>query len=327
MKKYAVLSCLTVISLILVACQVVSPNPAMPAAETEDLGQNATLESQLTEQAATIEALNTMVATTPSPLPTEIEVIPEATEVPPVATEVPPVVTENPPYTGEFIVVESLGLVLKLPVEVAQSAEVTSVLPDDPNQGWSEFALPARRMVSFSGYAIPDHFHTPVIYVYAFYQLLQGGAFGSTIAATLQGLLTDPEFDLQAEGSLPFLPPFNAGQVFHVLEQRLDSEHNSGIRYLTLYSQALVGVDDYDIFYTYQGLSADGQYYISAVLPINSSLLSDDQLTQAELETIAIDYEAYLNSMTDMIGADNGASLSPTLAALDAMMMSLFSQD
>lgn len=327
MKKFAVLSCLTFISLILAACQVVSPNPTMPAAKTEDPGQNATLESQLTQQAATIEALNTMVATTPSPMPTEIEVIPEATEVPPVATEVPPVATENPPYAGEFIVVESYGLVIKLPVEVAQSAEVTSVPPDDPNQGWSEFALPARRMVSFSGYAIPDHFHTPVIYVYAFHELVQGGAFGSTMAATLQGLLTDPEFDLQAEGSLPFLPPFNAAQIFHVLEKRLDSDHNSGIRYLTIYSQALVGVDDYDIFYTYQGLSADGQYYIAAVLPINSSLLSDDQLTQTELETIAIDYEAYLTSMTDMLREDNGASLTPTLAALDAMMMSLFSQD
>jgi len=86
-------------------------------------------------------------------------------------------------------------------------------------------------------------------------------------------------------------------------------------------------VDDYDIFYTYQGLSADGQYYISAVLPINSSLLSDDELTQAELETVAIDYEAYLTSMTDTLREDNGASLTPTLAALDTMMMSLFSQD
>ena len=88
-----------------------------------------------------------------------------------------------------------------------------------------------------------------------------------------------------------------------------------------------MGVVNYDIFYTYQGISKDGRYYIAAILPINSTLLSNDQLTQAELETIAIDYEAYLSSMTDMIREDNGASLSPTLAALDAMMMSLFSQD
>ncbi len=320
MKKYAVLSCLIFVSLTLASCQMVTPNPTTPAVETEDQGWQATLDPLLTQQAATIESLNTMVAQTASPMPTETEVIPEATDVPPVATDIPP-------YTGEFIVVDSYGLVFKLPVEVAASAEVTAVLPDDPNEGWSEFALPARRMISFSGYAIPDHFHSPVIYVYAFDKLVQGGAFGSTMAATLQGLLTDPGFDIQAEGNLPFLPPFNAAQIFHVLEQRLDSEHNSGIRYLTLYTQGLVGVDNYNIFYTYQGISADGRYYIAAILPINSSSLSDDQLTQAELETIAIDYEAYLSSMTDMLREDNGASLAPTLAALDAMMMSLFSQD
>ena len=318
-KKYAVLSCLMIFVLILASCQSVILTPTVPAVEPESDGQEATLAALLTEQAATIESLNTLVAPTASPVPTETEIPPEPTVI--------PEVTVLPDYSGEFIVIESGGLVFKLPAEVAASAEVTTVLPDDPNQGWSEFALPARRMVSFSGYAIPDHFHTPVIYVYPFDKLVQGGAFGSTMAATLQGLLADPEYDLQAEGSLPFLPPFNAAQVFHLLEQRLDSEHNSGIRYLTLYSQALVGVDNYDIFYTYQGLSADGRYYIASVLPINSTLLSYDQLTQAELETIAIDYEAYLNSMTDMIGEDNGASLTPTLAALDALMMSLTIQD
>lgn len=319
MKKYAVLSCLITISLILAACQMVVPNPTVPAVEPEGNGQEATLELLLTEQAATIVSLSTLVAPTPTPVPAETEVPLEPTAI--------PEVTVIPIYTGDFIVIESGGLVFKLPFEVAPNAEVTTVLPDDPNLGWPEFALPARRMVSFSGYGIQDHFHTPVIYVYAFDKLIQGGQVGASKATELQALLSDPAFDLQAAERLPFLPPFNAAQVFHVLEQRLDSEHSSGIRYLTLYSQGIVGVDNYNIFYTYQGISADGRYYIAAVLPINSSLLSDEQLTQAELETIAIDYEAYITSMTDFIKADNGASLSPTLAALDAMMMSLFSQD
>lgn len=234
MKKYAFLSCLIIVSLILAACQMVIPNPTVPAVETEDLGQQATLESLLTQQAATIESLSTLVAPTTSPVPAETEAPPEPTAI--------PEITVIPVFTGEVSVIESGGLIFKLPAEVAAGAEVTTVLPDDPNQGWPEFALPARRMVSFSGFAIPDHFHTPAIYVYAVDKLVQGGAFGSTMAATLQGFLADPESDLQAEGSLPFLPPFNAGQVFHVLEQRLDSEHNSGIRFLTLYSQALVGL-------------------------------------------------------------------------------------
>lgn len=315
MKKRAVLFFVLMTSLVLVSCQVVISTPTMPAEEPESDGQEATLMALLTEQAATIESLSTLAASTPSPILTETEVVPEVTAT--------PEVTAIPVYTGEFTVIESSGLVFKLPVEVAASAEVTYVRPDELNEGWPEFTLPARRMVTFSGYSIQNHFHTPFIYVYPLDGLSQGGQFGATTAAALEALLNDPGFNLQTEENLPFLPPFNAAQVLHVLEQRLDSEHNSGIRYLTLYSQAFVGVDNYNIFYTYQGISADGMYYIAAILPVNSTLLSNEELTQAEMETIAADYPAYLATMTDLIRADNGASLNPTLAALDAMMMSL----
>jgi len=314
MKKFAYLSCLIMVSLILAACQVVVSTPTLPAEVTEDQGLEATLEVLLTQQAATIESLTTMVAPTASPVAVETDVTPEPTAV--------PEVTVIPIYTGDINVIESGGLVFNLQVEVAAGADVTTVLPDDPNEGWSEFSLPARRMVNFSGYIIQDHFHTPVIYVYAFDKLIQGGTFGATNAATLQGLLIDPELDLQAEGSLPFLPPFNAAQVFHVLEQRLDSVYNSGIRYLTMYSQGIMGVTNYEIFYTYQGISADGRYYIAAVLPIHSSLLSDTQLSNEEMENIIYEYPQYVESIAELIRTENGGILTPSLEALDAMMMS-----
>lgn len=313
MKKYTVLSCMLMVSFLVVACQFVISTPTMSSGDAEVDVQEAAIELLLTEQAATIESMNALVETTPSPMPTEAEVVPEIAVI--------------SLYSVEITVIESGGLVFKLPVEVASNAEVITVLPDDPNEGWPEFAPPARRMISFSGYSIQDHFHTPVIYVYAFDKLVQGGQVGASKAAELQGLLNEPMYDLVTAERLPFLPPFNAGQVFHVLEQRLDSEHNSGIRYLALYSQAYVGVDKYNIFYTYQGISADGRYYIAAILPINSTLLSNEELTQAELETISADYAAYLTNMTDLIRSDNGASLTPTLAALDAMIMSIVSQD
>ncbi len=312
MKKFALLFIVLTAAFMLASCQIVITSPTVPP-EAEDNAQEEAIKQLLTEQAATIESLTTQVAETPALVPTETEVIPEATEI--------------PLYAGEFIVIESGGLVFKLPVEVAQTAAVSVVQADDPNQGWPEFALPERRMVSFLGYNVPDHFHTPSIFVYPLQGLYQAGQIAAATTARLQALLNDPAFNLQTEDDLPFLPPFNAAQVFHVLEERLDSEHNSGIRYLTLYSQAFVGVDNFNIFYTYQGISADGSYYIAAILPINSSLLSDEELTQAELEAIMGDYVGYLTGMTDMIKMDNGASLTPTLAALDSMMMSLTIQD
>ena len=285
MKKCAVLFVSVLLtSLLLTSCQIMTPTPMPPTAETEDQGQITTLQAILTEQAATIESFQTMEATTPVPAVTATEITPEA--------------TQPPLYDGEFVVIESGGLVFKLPTEVAESATVSTVLPDDPNDGWPELALPARRKMDFSGYVIQDHFHTAVIYVYSIEKMLQAGLYGGNTASNLLALLDYPNVDLQAAETLPFLPPFNAAQVFHVLEKRLDSENGRGIRFLTLYSQGIVGVTNYEIFYTYQGLSADGRYYIAAVLPINSSLLPELQLSNDELDNIVDEYHDYIEDMT-----------------------------
>jgi len=85
-------------------------------------------------------------------------------------------------------------------------------------------------------------------------------------------------------------------------------------------------VDNYDTFYTYRGISANGRYYIAIVLPINSTLLSNQGLTQVQMETISVDSPGYITRIKDLLVEDNGA-MTPLLAALDAMMMPLFSQD
>jgi hypothetical protein len=307
----------SVMALLITSCQVIptEPTPDFPATieQMEIQNQIATMQMDSTQQAATIESLITQATPTIPPLATDSEITPEIVEV--------------PEYAGEFIVIEAEGLIFKLPVEVAEGATVFTVLPDDPAEGWLDFALPERRMVNFSGYSIQNHFHTPVIYVYPLQKLIEAGQYGETMATNLQELLDDDNIDLQLDTDLPFLPPFNAGQVFHVLEERLTSKHNSGIRYLTLYSQAIVGVDNYNIFYTYQGISADEMYYIAAILPINSTLLSYEELTLDEMDTISQDFTNYIITMTELIRTDNGESLIPTLAALDFMMMSLLSQD
>lgn len=307
----------SVMALLITSCQVIptEPTPDFPATieQMEIQNQIATMQMDSTQQAATIESLITQATPTNTPTPPAIEVTQEPTEV--------------SGYAGEFTVIEKDGFILKLPTEVAQDIMVSNVLPDDPAEGWLDFALPERRVINFSGYRIQNHFHTPVIYVYPLQKLIEAGQYRETMATNLQELLDDDNIDLQLDADLPFLPPFNAGQVFHVLEERLTSEHNSGIRYLTLYSQAFVGVDNYNIFYTYQGISADQQYYIAAILPINSTLLSYEELTLDEMDTISQDFTNYIITMTELIRTDNGESLIPTLAALDFMMMSLLSQD
>jgi len=307
----------SIMALLISSCQVIptEPTPDFPATieQMEIQNQIATMQMESTQQAATIESLITQVPPTNTPTPPAIEVTQEP--------------TEDSGYAGEFTVIEKDGFIIKLPSEVAQDIMVSNVLPDDPEEGWPEFVLPARRVISFSGYSIQNHFHKSLIYVYPLQEMIDSGQYGGTMATNLQVLLDDPNFDLHQETNLPFLPPFNAAQVFHILEKRLDSDNNSGIRFLTLYSQGIVGVDNYNIFYTYQGISADEMYYIAAILPINSTLLSYEELTLEEMDTISQDFTNYIITMTELIRTDNGESLIPTLASLDFMMMSLLSQD
>lgn len=312
-KSLKLLTTALLIGLILSSCVVVAtesaPTATIGPVETDLSGQYETLQAIITEQAATLESLNTPEN------PTQVEYIAtlEATEL--------------PRYTGEYTAIEKDGFTLNLPNEVAKEISVSNVLPDDPEDGWPELALPARRVIGFEEYSIQNHFHKSLIYVIPIQKMIDGGHYGGTTAINLQALLADPNFNLQQETNLPFLPPFNAAQVFHVLEKRLDSEHNSGIRFLTLYSQGFVGVTNYEIFYTYQGISADGRYYIAAVLPIKSSLLPDSPLSNEDLDKIVDEYLDYIEDMTDLIKTENGGIVTPSLEALDAMMMSLVSQN
>lgn len=304
---------LLIIGIAISACLVKTTKPVPSVTPQEDgtdlSGQNATLQAIIGEQEAMLESLKTLSA----PLQPTEPVFPQETELP-----LPPV---------ESTTINSNGLVFTLPFAVAQGAIVETIPADGPEEVWPEFALPAHRTISFSEYAVENHLLTPMIYVYPFNEMINDGKIGGSMAFNLRTLLENPGFDLQADEDLPFLPPFNAAQMFHVLEERLESEHTIAIRYLTLYSQAYVGIDNYNVFYTYQGLSKDGRYYIAAVLPIHSSLLSDTQATLEEMQQYSNYYPAYIYGMREMITTQNGGILTPSLEDLDAMMMSLVSFD
>jgi hypothetical protein len=95
----------------------------------------------------------------------------------------------------------------------------------------------------------------------------------------LQGEL-DPAFCAEPHASisqaLPFLPYVNSAQVFCAKPTKVGFEGGQGIRYLTAYSQDAGPVLDWFVFYTFQGLTDDGQYYVSAALPVQTGVFPLD---------------------------------------------------
>ncbi len=77
--------------------------------------------------------------------------------------------------------------------------------------------------------------------------------------------------------------------------------------------------------YVFQGLTDDGQYYVSAVLPINHPDLPANR-QEADFDDANITaeaYEAYLDELLSQLEAAPAGSFTPSLEALDALIESL----
>jgi hypothetical protein len=118
--------------------------------------------------------------------------------------------------------------------------------------------------------------------------------------------------------ALPFLPLINAAQGFCTQAQRLDFATGQGIRYVTAFAQGPAGLTDQAVIYTFQGLTDDGQYYVSAVLPATTGVLP--------AEPGAIDPAKWVETLegwTDQLAALPADAFTPSLTALDALIASI----
>jgi len=181
---------------------------------------------------------------------------------------------------------------------------------------------PTHYEFSFNSYAVGNSFHTPLIAVYPVAEYRSISSYASDEIDNLQSALADHPSG-GSVSDLPFLPIWNAAQIFSAKVTYFDFQNGSGVRYLTMYGQALYPVDNQNLFYTYQGLTNDGQFYISAILPVTNAILPDDG------GTIVDDWLEFENNWdTYMIGALqtlNGQSdnnFNPNLVLLDEMMAS-----
>ncbi len=104
----------------------------------------------------------------------------------------------------------------------------------------------------------------------------------------------------------PFLPYQVNDRLMTILPRMLTFENGSGIRFVTTWQDAIFAdASMMNLYYTFQGLSADGQYYISAVFPIESASLNG-QLT-ADVDWNSVD----------------GGDFSPLLENMDYYISSL----
>ncbi len=263
----------------------------------------------------------TAAAPISSPAPTTVA--PQPTAVPPTIapTAVPPTVA--PTATPDTSKSTSLNQ-FSFNYDLSLASDVTStVVPGFTDPSAPEFAIyPDSTEFNFVGYKSINTYHRPHIEIYAVADYEKISDFAKTTITDLKSIIAHGPPAIGK--NIPFLPVFNAAQVFHSKLLYLKFKGGQGIRFITQFDQANLPINNLELIYTFQGITDDGQYYISAILPVASKILPDtDQIPADQQQTFGDTFPQYLKDTIRKLDPQKTSDFSPDLSLLDAMIQSL----
>ena len=199
--------------------------------------------------------------------------------------------------------------------------------PRDPI-AWPPWELyPPYLEFSFTGYVRSDTRVIPQLLVYpvADYERLNEAA-AEIIQETRQALAGRPAVPQHP----PILPIFNANQVIRAQFQYVDFANGTGLRFIAQYAQNIGPINNSRLFYTFQGITADGAYYVAAILPVSAPVLPDNSDAPTPPEGVAFPgydqpdlFDDYLADVTEVLNNLPADQYSPSLETLDILMKSV----
>ena len=230
--------------------------------------------------------------------------------------------TQMPLFVGKEIYANGIHFTLNPELAQDASSEIIAGVSDTTNLPEWEWT-PEYTKISFSGYAATgETFHQPQILVIpiADYANLSPAAAG--IIDNLRILLQTRPGELSTQGSLPFLPIWNAAQMLQSNIQYLDFQNGSGVRFLTQYGQAAYPVHSGALFYTFQGLTADERFYVAAILPTGNPALPDPASINMD-QAFYDNFQQYIQDSEAQLNALPAESFIPNLNTLDRLIQSI----
>ena len=124
------------------------------------------------------------------------------------------------------------------------------------------------------------------------------------------------------------LDPNLDGPTYTAQIHAINFKNGHGIRYLTQVGQAPAPANNEEMFYYFQGLTNDGQYYVQAILPINAPYLPANSNPDTPLPVDGIpfnldDIPGYFTAITQKLNTTETFGFNPYLDALDEMIESI----
>jgi hypothetical protein len=102
---------------------------------------------------------------------------------------------------------------------------------------------------------------------------------------------------------IPFLPYQESTQLVQLVPMQLDPINGSGIRFVTAYGNQGDPVSNDNLFYTFQGMSQDGRFYLSVTIPISNTMISGptDPTTVDWTNVPADSWQPALETLDDIV--------------------------
>jgi hypothetical protein len=148
--------------------------------------------------------------------------------------------------------------------------------------------------------------------------------FNPATIAALQALKDQPN-------SLPADTPHSS--FFRVRTQAINFQDGYGLRRLGQVNDGVAPINNEHFFYYFEGLTDDGQYYVSAILPISAPFLVADDNPASPFPPGSIffdwqgpgtlDISSYFESVAQQLNVAAPETFFPDLNKLDALIQSI----
>ncbi len=220
--------------------------------------------------------------------------------------------TPIPTTAGRMVMFENVQLIL--PEGLAQN-QASSIMPAETS-GTPRDIQVSYTKIDLLGYTLSNTSSQASIYVFP----TEGFSNAADTIANLKDVMALHPQDVN---SMPYLPLVGTVQMLHAQVKYLDFGSGSGVRYLTQYSSGLVPVTSQDLFYTFQGLTADGKYYVSVVMPVANNALPATKEDYDMAGLVGEKYMQYIGTVSSQLEAQPDSTFTPTLSTLDALVQSI----
>jgi hypothetical protein len=234
--------------------------------------------------------------------------------------------TPIPNQTGGIPVsYENVSFVI--PVGMASGANTEKMTSVDTNSGAPWEIAPTHLRFTLTGYPLQGKFFEPQIFIYPAAEYAQvNSAAGEQIERLKKALSGSPLL----KETIPNVPFFNAAHIIAADIQLSKFQNGGGVRELTQYDQYPAPINNHELFYHFEGLTSDGQYYVIAILPVTTPILAEDEKAESSVPAGGIPIPAntgpndvYYFSVTEKLNSLAPDAFTPSMATLDALIQSI----